>query len=458
MQTNTNRTKRSAYRFLCRALCCAYLCSAAVLASTAWSTDVSAESLPQVSAARSKPKATKLKSFRGAKVLVIGPKKKSAKKQFGVTASSKGTENVLFYTTAAGIMKEVTYLDEKGKPIKITYPPVAVYNANDQYFFVGYGYDAINIYDGYLVRKSDGKMYPMGKIGYPKKLPNYFQNVPVIQADGKGNIFYAVSRCTGMCSDSVVRVATSRPTKLSAVTLTPTDESIYGFSVNQAGHVLYSGRFQDYVGNVFRVRKLTSGFENMPGSLQTPTFWVGYDEAFYYYDSSKRMVYKVLIDDAESVTRSEYAPGTGYDIEPPHTPMSAFIFTFADRTVIASPYFKRVVEVNNPSATIRSISTLGLETIRSAAQSQMHYFIAGTTSSGQGTLLKVDPATDAAVPLVTPGTYSFYSIEVGADETVTFNALRMSDGAKVIGTISPSGVETLISQYNFVAVDIEPIN
>ena len=35
--------------------------------------------------------------------------------------------------------------------------------------------------------------------------------------------------------------------------------------------------------------------------------------------------------------------------------------------------------------------------------------------------------------------YVVYKMEISKDEEITFNAMRMSDGAKVIGIVSPNG-------------------
>jgi hypothetical protein len=48
--------------------------------------------------------------------------------------------------------------------------------------------------------------------------------------------------------------------------------------------------------------------------------------------------------------------------------------------------------------------------------------------------------------LTTPGTYDFYKFSVSPADVIHFNALRMSDGVKVIGQIDAAGVLTIVDE------------
>jgi hypothetical protein len=66
--------------------------------------------------------------------------------------------------------------------------------------------------------------------------------------------------------------------------------------------------------------------------------------------------------------------------------------------------------------------------------------------------------TDAVTTLLSPNLYDIYSMAAGADGSVTFNALRMADGAKVIGAISPPGtVKVLDTALNAEVTVLERI-
>lgn len=74
-------------------------------------------------------------------------------------------------------------------------------------------------------------------------------------------------------------------------------------------------------------------------------------------------------------------------------------------------------------------------------------------------LAKMDPDDGTCTDLYTPGEYSVYRMAVSSTNSVTINALRYSDGAKVIANISPGGSLTLIdTSLNVQLTALERIN
>jgi hypothetical protein len=89
------------------------------------------------------------------------------------------------------------------------------------------------------------------------------------------------------------------------------------------------------------------------------------------------------------------------------------------------------------------------------------YYLAGTDGSSSPILLKVDPTTDGVTTLLPKNSqyYDIYAMSVSSANTVNFNALRMSDGAKIIGQIDASGSLTILdSTLNTQVVMLEKIN
>jgi hypothetical protein len=116
------------------------------------------------------------------------------------------------------------------------------------------------------------------------------------------------------------------------------------------------------------------------------------------------------------------------------------------------------IEAQNPAATPRVIADLGLSKVGDADQTEDFYFLAGLDGNGNGGLVRVSPYTDQVTPLVPYGSYTFYDIALRPDNSVMYGALRMSDGRKVLGLISPEGVDRILSASGDEVVDLEPIN
>ena len=181
--------------------------------------------------------ATKL-SVVGAKTLVLLPN--STANSVGVSS----TTNKLFKVSAEGFMQEVTFTDDEGNSTTTSQNPVSVYDVNQDYIIVLFGTDDLNISEGYLVRKGDGKIFSLEGAGFPSSYPTNtnFKNGKVVQTDQNGDIYYkARSNSTaGYGVFDLLKINTSNPDQLTSTTYSPTDESIYNFAVNSQGNVIYN--------------------------------------------------------------------------------------------------------------------------------------------------------------------------------------------------------------------------
>jgi hypothetical protein len=391
---------------------------------------------------------TKL-SILGAKTLVVLPLPSPS----SVRVSS--TTNTLFKVSAEGFMQEVTFTDDAGNSTSTTRNPVGVYDVNQDYIILVFGFDALNLSDGYLVRKGDGKIFSLASAGLPSGFPTNtnFKNGRIVQTDQTGDIFYKV-RSTGAGGAGVfdlVKIDTSNPALLTNISYSPTDETIYNFAVNAQGNIIYNSRLKtDLNSEFYRIKKNNGGFQNIPlGSV----YWVGIDQNFYYQNSAA--VKKLVIDDAGNVTSSDYGV---YSFNIPAI-YDSYKFDFSDRQVFASTSGARVVEVINPSNNPREVPGLPVAPIRIGGQSNNYYYLAGSDSNSNPTIIRVDPKTDSHVQLYTPGKYDVYEMAVSSDDVVTFSALRLSDGKKVFIKIDSSGNESVINEeLNVKAISLVPIN
>ena len=97
-------------------------------------------------------------------------------------------------------------------------------------------------------------------------------------------------------------------------------------------------------------------------------------------------------------------------------------------------------EIENPSDSPRDISLdYPILDVKMAENSDNYYYLSGKNQSSQPYFVKVNPRNDTVTELVPAGAYDIYSLTVSSNDEVLFNALRMSDGAKVVGKISSTG-------------------
>ena len=385
--------------------------------------------------------ATKL-SVVGAKTLLLLPPLTSgaSSETVGIAAST----NRLLKISADGFITEVTFTDDEGNTTVTDENPVAVYDVDQSYVIVLFGLDDLNISNGYLVRKGDGKIFSLEGAGFPSRYPTNtnFKNGKVVQTDQSGDIYYK-TRSTGASGFGVfdlLKIDTSNPDQLTSTAYSPTDESIYNFAVNSQGNVVYNSRLKtDLNSEYYRIKKTNGGLQNIPLSS---VYWVGIDQGFYY-QSSGSVTKRAVIDDSGNVSMSDY--GT-YTLNVP-TIATSYKFDFTDRQIFAdttnSGY---VVEVNNPSENPRAVSGLPITTLKAGAQSSSFYYLAGDNSNASPMLVKVDPLTDSYTELYTAGKYDVYKMAVSSDGVVTFSALRLSDGKKVFVKIDSNGSETVINE------------
>jgi hypothetical protein len=340
-------------------------------------------------------------------------------------------QDKLFKVTEDGYVLEVSYLDENGNYITNFNIPQAVYNVDGNYVIVSFGY----FQTGYLVRKSDGAVFSLDKVGVPfsDSQSSNHKNAKIVQQDSSGNIYY------GKDFRTIIKIDVSDPDNITKTDFIQTPDTrtshIYAYDITPAGHAIYKS-----IKNV--IRKSNGGLINLPDSI---FWWIGldgniryYEGRGYYNDTTSSIWSKittVTIDSGFQETLSE----TDVPIEA----VGGSVFKFNDRLLSIGE--SSITEIENPSNTPREVTMPpGISQINIAGNSDSHYYLSGSNSANQPVLLKIDPVTDAATTLIPPNQYDIYSMSVGTDDSVTFNALRMSDGVKIIGAISPAGTVSIL--------------
>lgn len=376
-----------------------------------------------------------------AESLYLAPKSKTEE------AAARDMEgNVMFKITKEGIVIEVTFTNDKGETESTEkLKPTALYHANDEYFIVVY--DLYNPQNGnnvsHLVSKKTGAVYSLDNVGVPYDVPSMFVNSSPVLSDGKNNIYFKTNGYNPDNPDKyeeLYRIDVSNPEKVSARPLTgPNDRDIYSFAVDAAGNGIYvygnRGARLAYSGGGFANCDYTYYWTAPDGKLYYKGDWV-YDETTW---ENRCPIYRLDIE-GQKFTKTEY----GKVNEEFSVYSDSYYLTSGDRAYILD-YEGRLAEVYNPDGKPRLVEGVpALTNIQAVTQSEEELFIAGE-SNGQPRVIRVNPVTGDWKDLYTPGDYEVYNM-VYAGDRLTVNALRMNDGAIIMGELDGTGKMNVLDE------------
>lgn len=357
-------------------------------------------------------------------------------------AEARGTGNVMFKITKEGAVVEVSYTSDSGiKASAKSLKPDAIYHANDEYMIVVFRYNI-----ACLVSKKTGEVYSLDNVGVPNDddLSMFVNSSPVL-SDGKNNIYFKTYSYNPDNPDKYVelyRIDVTNPAKVFSQPLTgPQDNQIDAFAVDAAGNVVYN-----YYGNNSGGARLAlagGGYKN----LNRRSYWTAPDGNLYYlgdrvYDETAGeygyAIYRLDIE-GQKVTKTEYGNVdfyfNGYD---------GYYLESGGRAYILNDGGE-LLEVYNPEGKPRLVEGVpALTNIQAVTQSEDELFIAGE-SDGQPRVIRVNPVTGDWSDLYTPGDYEVYNM-VYAGGRLTVNALRMNDGAIIMGELDGTGKMNVLDE------------
>lgn len=381
---------------------------------------------------RSNDSVLKFLDIQNAKNLYIGTSNSGTR-----SAGDAATTQKLFKITEEGYVEEVKYLDENKKEITISQQPAVIQNVNDEYVFVGFGWSS------YLVRKTDGAVFDMTKAGNPEQI----QNRDWIQTDRNSNMYFLTwdySNTNAFCK--IVKINLNDSFLLSATTVSTTTDNVNNFMVDWNGNVIYT-----FGGTNVRVRKSNGSYENGEPNFSFYSSWIGLDGNLYYssYLDGKSgtnqdgytyyyAIKKMVIDNAYQINYEicGYADNISID-------------TWSDqKTVVQDKLFfigdSEIYEVINDGTDIRKVDlNLDMSIVQSTS-TENFYYILGRDNNRNTVIVKVDPKNDNYTLLLDQNNYDVFSFTASETDGITFNALRMSDGKKIIGQVGINGGEVTI--------------
>lgn len=365
-------------------------------------------------------------SITDAESLYLAPKSTTEE------AAARDVEgNVMFKITKEGIVIEVTFTNDKGKTESTEkLNPTAIYHANDEYFIVVYDNYVNGRQMSHLVSKATGTVYSLENVGAPYGPTGDFKNHPVVLSDGRNNLYYSTAEYGNGITYELYCVNVSNPEKVTAKALTSVNEGSYllQYMVDVAGNVIYS-HLSNNSGD--RLVFAGGGYKNLD-NLDIGTYWTAPDGKLYCVGILTSSVICRLDIEEPKVTETEYG-NVGFHI----SAYDSYYLTSGGRAYILNDE-GQLLEVYNPDGKPDLVEGVpALTNLQAVTQSEEELFIAGE-SDGEPRVIRVNPVTGAWSDLYTPGDYEVYNM-VYAGDRLTVNALRMSDGAIIMGELDGTG-------------------
>jgi len=378
---------------------------------------------------------------------------------------SETKEIRLFKITEDGDIVEVDFLDNGGNKIEQrTMMPQMIWRiSNSDYFMARFSYK------NYLVRKSDGAVFLINVdvLTYddsPRRAGG-FRNGDLIVQDANKNL-YCMTGGINNSAERVYKFDVSNPNSITSEPRTPDTENAFHFTVSANGDIFYcqvllTGAW----GSSPRVRKSNGGLWNVPNVSNQINSWTGLDGKIRFLGETTvwnqetggyNPILKTLNIDNESVEEKILD-----DVR--HIGSSSWenhILRFNNRIVLLSNAGGNVyiLEIENATSTPRSIPSPPMRDFKIAVSSNNNIYLSGTNDAAQPVLFKIDVNTGTATSLFAAGAYDIFAMTVSPNDELTFNALRMSDGRKIIGKITSSGqVQVLDESLDSEVVVLERI-
>jgi len=394
-------------------------------------------------------------NIKDAKNLYIAPAKN--KRSAARAQSNDVTVNRLFKITDEGVVQEVTYENEDGETISISLYPTNIIIMSDEYLIVTFNKD-----EHYLVNSSTGACYE-----YTKDLPNHNPNkteyfdwgskqsefpffndyssfsTKHILNDSYGNIYFLIPAIffgAGLhdptkYSVSIRKITVTDINNVTISTVSAQNDYVTSFGVDQYGNIAYSGYEDDRkMNSLARYRGYNGGFEALPYASSGTLFWTGFNGKLYYSR-----------DGISEITPTPYTV-TQYSTISPYGNTLLKMKSKGRILLLGDTSGVEVYNHTTQTASEIKYSTFGMQSVKSniAAASDNYYYLAGISGT-KYVLVRVNPDDNSYTTLLNGG-YDIYKMTVRGNDTVVFNALRLSDGAIILGEISKAGTLTVLDE------------
>ncbi len=346
-----------------------------------------------------------------------------------------------FKVSTDGSFQEIVYLSKNGTPLKMSMLPSSICNLNADYIFVATEYDYQTQTSAYLIRKSDGVLFPIKfdeAIDYFMEWP--FGKIDVFQGPNNHIYFSAYSNLVV----KIYKVNINNPSNMRGIICSPTNENIENYAVDSRGNILFCSTNGIKYN---RIKKANGSIENVNANIAG--ICVGSDDNFYYEDY-KGATIDIIQLKIDNLYNSTYTNLGSYST-------SALSSYSNNGTVLGTPYkflngtktvFANinVFEELDPATTVTTYTT-PISGIIDISNSTNFIYLSGNSALNQGELLKISKSNYSSYSnIVSPTNYSVYKLASSSNDVVVFSALRLSDGKNVIVRIDNTGTENILKK------------
>ena len=364
-------------------------------------------------------------------------------------ASGSSSTSRLYKINDAGVVDEVGFFDKDHKQITlqrygVDLVPVFIENINDDYIAVGFA-DSYNATSNYIwlstaiiARKSDGAIFKLNNIPDCQNLNNYggwgyIRNGRLFKSDNSGNIYYINqlrddwderTERTIHTRAGITKISVSGSGLTSSIITPSTDDSFYGFELDNAGNMVYDGWSQLTNDSAKRLRTADGIYKNVP---TYSTIWTDQDGKFHFIDGMDVKVINPSTFETEVYGSFPDYPTSWADYK---VSLQGYTYLISNGGIL---------EVYNSTASPRTIDLgLSITNIFGVASTEYYYYIAGKDTSSNCFLIKVTPG-GASYTNVLGNKYQVYAFSASETDGITFNALDTSTMKKVLGKVSING-------------------
>ncbi len=371
-----------------------------------------------------------------------------------------------------GTIDLVKFFDEDGKEVEVDTEASAIYRINEELQVTVFGDDEDA---ATLLSRKDGSVVTIG-IGeefVPVLQSETFLNESTFMTDAAGHVYYLAgeSPFAQVVRIDIADFATANDltdVTLTREILTPESENVLRFAVGDNGALAYEG---EIVGSrrAVRLRHNDQSLQTfasrvLEGELPQAEFWRGVSDLFIEYedendfgDSDIDDTFRVVGNGIGRYTLSPYA-----DLRSEHSfgsTLGVFRLALKNHLFFARKEFFDddeihngfdILEVEGTNSGPRTIDS-DLTRIVLATASDSAYYLVGVDDTAATVLVRGVPGQDSVTPIVLDANeqFEFTHIEASSDDEVTFNAIRLSDSAEVIGKIDSSQKVTFTEEKPF---------
>ena len=358
----------------------------------------------------------------------------SSSRSVSRSSFASSTTNTLFKITETGAVEEVEYKDADNNTYTVTSQPVSIDKVDSNYIVFIFGSDELNPTSCYLTNKSTGAVYDLGSSDNKCPVTQGYMKRKKIFSDNNSNLYY---RYRPSSTNYLRQVNYSDPTAITASMYTPDSEGVNHFIVDSSGNAVYT-IWESPVKT--RIRKSNGGYYNLSSGDSGLTYWIGLDGNIYNFEGNADTVYKTIIDSNYNVTVSTYTTSAPEMVNE-YTKILKLQQIIAFATYGSNSY----ITIDNGTAF--NTVNVPLSIISRAKASSNYVYLSGTdNSSSNSVLVKINPSDNSSSQMYTKGTYDIYNFNVTSDDNITFSALRMNDGKKVLGKILANGTLSITDE------------